>query len=117
MRGVVQGDSEPKEFIPQLVEHMIAGRFPLERLITFYDLADINRAAAESASGKTIKPVLQDAALGCRLTANDPKRKSAFIGRRYKAAAGETSVAAASLSVTSIAWSGTRSSYLKPCES
>jgi aryl-alcohol dehydrogenase len=59
VRGVVQGDSEPKTFIPLLVEHMNAGRFPLERLITFYDLADINRAAADSESGKTIKPVLR----------------------------------------------------------
>ena len=59
VRGVVQGDSQPKEFIPQLVDHMAAGRFPLERMITFYDLADINRAAAESVAGKTIKPVLR----------------------------------------------------------
>jgi len=59
VRGVVQGDSQPKEFIPQLVEHIAAGRFPLERLVTFYDLADINRAAAESESGRTIKPVLR----------------------------------------------------------
>ncbi|MEJ2379226.1 MAG: NAD(P)-dependent alcohol dehydrogenase [Pseudolabrys sp.] len=59
VRGVVQGDSQPKEFIPLLIEHMAAGRFPLERLITFYDLADINRAAADSESGKTIKPVLR----------------------------------------------------------
>ncbi|MEJ2435884.1 MAG: hypothetical protein P8Y53_23115 [Pseudolabrys sp.] len=59
VRGVVQGDSQPKEFIPALVDHIAAGRFPLERLITFYELADINRAAADSESGKTIKPVLR----------------------------------------------------------
>jgi len=59
VRGVIQGDSVPKEFIPQLVEHIMAGRFPVERMITFYDLADINRAAAESASGMTIKPVIR----------------------------------------------------------
>ena len=59
LRGVVQGDSVPKQFIPQLVDYMMTGRFPLEKLITFYDLADINRAAAEAASGKTIKPVLR----------------------------------------------------------
>jgi aryl-alcohol dehydrogenase len=59
VRGVVQGDSQPKQFIPQLVDHIAAGRFPLDRLITFYDLADINRAAADSESGKTIKPVLR----------------------------------------------------------
>ena len=28
-------------------------------MIKFYDLADINLAAAESSSGKTIKPVLR----------------------------------------------------------
>lgn len=59
VRGVVQGDSQPKEFIPQLVDHIAAGRFPIERLITFYDLADINRAAADSETGRTIKPVLR----------------------------------------------------------
>ena len=59
VRGVIQGDSVPKEFIPQLVDHIAAGRFPVDRMITFYALADINRAAAESAAGKTIKPVLR----------------------------------------------------------
>ncbi len=59
VRGVIQGDSVPKQFIPQLADYIAAGRFPVDRLITFYDLADINRAAAESASGATIKPVLR----------------------------------------------------------
>jgi aryl-alcohol dehydrogenase len=59
VRGVIQGDSVPQEFIPQLVDHIMAGRFPVEKMITFYPLADINRAAAESSSGKTIKPVLR----------------------------------------------------------
>jgi aryl-alcohol dehydrogenase len=59
VRGVIQGDSIPQEFIPQLVDHIAAGRFPVERMITFYDLAEINRAAVESASGATIKPVLK----------------------------------------------------------
>ena len=59
VRGVIQGDSVPKEFIPQLTDYIAAGKFPVERMITFYDLADINRAAAESSAGKTIKPVLR----------------------------------------------------------
>ena len=59
VRGVIQGDSVPQQFIPGLVDHIMAGRFPVERLITNYALADINRAAAESSSGKTIKPVLR----------------------------------------------------------
>jgi aryl-alcohol dehydrogenase len=59
IHGVMQGDSVPKEFIPQLVDFIMRGQFPVERMITFYDLADINRAASESISGQTIKPVLR----------------------------------------------------------
>jgi aryl-alcohol dehydrogenase len=59
VRGVVQGDSMPGEFIPRLVDYIMDGKFPIERMITFYDLADINRAAQESSAGKTIKPVLR----------------------------------------------------------
>jgi len=59
VRGVIQGDSVPKKFLPALADHIMAGRFPVERMITFYPLTDINRAASESAAGKTIKPVLR----------------------------------------------------------
>jgi len=59
VRGVIQGDSVPQTFIPVLVDHMMAGRFPVERMVTFYDLTDINRAAAESSKGTTIKPVIR----------------------------------------------------------
>ncbi len=59
VRGVVQGDSVPKEFIPKLVDLVVEGKFPIEKMITFYELADINLAAQESSSGKTIKPVLR----------------------------------------------------------
>lgn len=59
VRGVIQGDSVPKQFIPVLADHIAKGRFPVERLISYYDLADINRAADEAAKGKAIKPVLR----------------------------------------------------------
>jgi aryl-alcohol dehydrogenase len=59
VRGVIQGDSFPKEFIPHLVDLMVDGKFPIEKMIAFYDLADINRAARESSSGLVIKPVLR----------------------------------------------------------
>jgi aryl-alcohol dehydrogenase len=58
VRGVIQGDSRPRDFIPRLVDLFMEGHFPLDRLVTRYDLADINRAAADAASGATIKPVL-----------------------------------------------------------
>jgi len=59
VRGVVQGDSVPGEFIPKLVDLIVAGQFPIERTIKFYALAEINRAAQESSAGLTIKPVLR----------------------------------------------------------
>jgi len=58
VRGVIQGWSEPKVFLPQLVDLMMDGKFPAERLMTFYPLAEIDRAADDAASGRTIKPVL-----------------------------------------------------------
>ena len=58
VRGVIQGWSEPKVFLPQLVDLMMDGKFPADRLMTFYPLAEINRAADDAASGRTIKPVL-----------------------------------------------------------
>ena len=59
VRGVIQGDSRPREFIPRLVDLFMDGSFPLDRLITAYRFADINQAAADATSGATIKPVLR----------------------------------------------------------
>ena len=59
VRGVVQGDSVPKEFIPKLVDLIVDGKFPIEKMIKFYDFADINLAAQESSAGIAIKPVLR----------------------------------------------------------
>jgi aryl-alcohol dehydrogenase len=59
VRGVVQGESLPNEFIPRLVDLIVAGKFPIQKMIKYYDFADINLAAAESSSGVAIKPVLR----------------------------------------------------------
>jgi aryl-alcohol dehydrogenase len=58
VRGVAQGDSMPQLFIPQLIDYWRSGRLPLERLVRTYDLADINQAFDDAASGVTVKPVL-----------------------------------------------------------
>ena len=58
IRGVVQGDSEPREFIPRLIELHRQGRFPLERLITLYPFEKIAEAMHDSETGAAIKPVL-----------------------------------------------------------
>src|SRR5262249_28081079 len=59
VRGVVQGDSVPKDFIPKLVDLVVEDKFPIAKMIKFYDLADINQAARDSEAGTTIKPVLR----------------------------------------------------------
>jgi aryl-alcohol dehydrogenase len=59
VRGVIQGDSFPKEFIPRLVDLLMDGKFPIKKMIKFYDFADINLAAKESSAGIAVKPVLR----------------------------------------------------------
>ena len=51
LRGVIQGESRPQEFIPKLVDFMMRGAMPLDQIITFYPLAEINRAARNSNDG------------------------------------------------------------------
>jgi aryl-alcohol dehydrogenase len=58
IRGIIEGDSRPHEFIPQLVDLYRAGRFPFDRLITRYPFERINDAMHDSETGKAIKPVL-----------------------------------------------------------
>lgn len=57
MIGVIEGDSIPKIFIPQLIALYKQGKFPFDRLVQFYELDQINQAFADSASGAVIKPV------------------------------------------------------------
>ena len=57
--GVIEGNSVPKLFIPQLIEMWRQGRFPFDRMIQFYDFADINEAVADALSGKVLKPILR----------------------------------------------------------
>ena len=59
IRGIVEGDSVPKVFIPQLVQLYQQGRFPFDKLVRFYPLEQINQAAEDSLKGITLKPVLK----------------------------------------------------------
>jgi aryl-alcohol dehydrogenase len=58
LRGILGGDAHPGLFIPKLAEFWRQGRFPFDRLLTFYPFAEIARAFADAHSGKAIKPVL-----------------------------------------------------------
>lgn len=59
VRGVTEGDAIPQQFIPKLVDLHMQGRFPLERMVKYYELESINQAIDDQASGATIKPIVR----------------------------------------------------------
>ena len=59
IRGILEGESVPDIFIPQLIELNAQGRFPFEKLTKFYSLDQINQAAKDSEKGGTIKPIIR----------------------------------------------------------
>ena len=58
VRGIIEGDSEPETFIPELISHWRAGRLPLEKLVRTYPLGEINEAIAAQHRGDCVKVVL-----------------------------------------------------------
>lgn len=58
VRGIVEGDSEPDVFLPELIAHHKAGRLPIERFTRTYRLEEINQAIEDAHHGKAIKAVL-----------------------------------------------------------
>jgi aryl-alcohol dehydrogenase len=59
VRGIIEGDSVPDLFIPNLIELHRQGRFPFDKLIRFYPLDDISEAVAATERGEVLKAVLQ----------------------------------------------------------
>jgi aryl-alcohol dehydrogenase len=57
--GIIEGDSVPDIFIPQLIELYRQGRFPFDKLAKFYPFDRINDAARDSERGLTIKPIIR----------------------------------------------------------
>ena len=58
VRGIIEGDSVPDIFIPQLIELWRQGRFPFDRLVRFYPLAEIEEAVRASERGEVLKAIL-----------------------------------------------------------
>lgn len=56
--GILEGDSDQQTFIPELIAHQAAGRFPFERLIRTFPLSEINAAVEAQARGECVKVVL-----------------------------------------------------------
>ena len=59
MLSFVEGDANSKIFIAQLLEYYHEGKFPVDKLIKYYDFEDINKAFKESHEGIAIKSVLR----------------------------------------------------------
>lgn len=58
LSGVIEGEADPRTFVPQLISLYREGRFPFDRLITTFPFTEINEAIAASQRGEVIKPVL-----------------------------------------------------------
>lgn len=58
MKGILEGDAVPREFVPYLIELWRNGQFPFDELVQTFPLAAINEAERAVHSGQVIKPVL-----------------------------------------------------------
>jgi aryl-alcohol dehydrogenase len=59
IKGILGGDAVPDQFIPKLIKLYQQGKFPFDRMITFYSFDDIEKAVEDMEKGVVIKPVLQ----------------------------------------------------------
>jgi len=58
LRGVIEGDAVPQLIIPKLVTFFKNNQYPVDQLVRFYDLEDVDQAFADSADGSVIKPIV-----------------------------------------------------------
>jgi aryl-alcohol dehydrogenase len=58
VKGIIEGDSDPDAFLPELIAHYRAGRLPFDRMVRTYPFAQINEAIAAQHRGECIKVVL-----------------------------------------------------------
>ncbi|MEU9271144.1 NAD(P)-dependent alcohol dehydrogenase [Streptomyces sp. NPDC048251] len=58
VHGVIEGDSDPGRFVPELIGLHRRGLFPLDRLVATFPFEDIGAAVAAMGDGSVIKPVL-----------------------------------------------------------
>ncbi|RNL63278.1 NAD(P)-dependent alcohol dehydrogenase [Nocardioides marmoriginsengisoli] len=58
IKASIEGDSDPLEMVPRLIDLNAAGEFDVDDLITTYPFSEINQAVADVLAGKVVKPVL-----------------------------------------------------------
>ena len=56
--GCVEGHSNPKVFIPELVKLYKEGRMPVDKMNKYYKFEEIEKALEESHTGGVLKPIL-----------------------------------------------------------
>lgn len=59
IRGINEGDSVAKVFIPELLTLYKQGLFPIDKIISYYKFEEIEEAIQDSIAGKVIKPVIR----------------------------------------------------------
>ncbi|GAA4095130.1 NAD(P)-dependent alcohol dehydrogenase [Zhongshania borealis] len=59
VKGICEGDADPSEFIPVMVDLYMEGKFPFDKLCDFYAFNDINQAVSDQHSGKCVKAILK----------------------------------------------------------
>ncbi|MCC8088663.1 MAG: NAD(P)-dependent alcohol dehydrogenase [Rikenellaceae bacterium] len=55
----IEGDSQPDIYIPRLIELYKKGMFPFDKLVTYYDFKDINKAVKDFLAGKVDKAIIR----------------------------------------------------------
>ncbi|KAM5368088.1 hypothetical protein ACJZ2D_009692 [Fusarium nematophilum] len=58
LRGTIEGDVTPSEYIPRMIQWYREGKLPIDKLISTYSANDFEVALADMKSGKAVKPVL-----------------------------------------------------------
>lgn len=58
LTSIIEGEADPQEFLPRLIELYRNGQMPIDRLIKYYQFDDFEQAVHDSETGATIKPVL-----------------------------------------------------------
>ncbi len=58
IRSSIEGDSDPLEMVPRLLQMRAEGRFDVDHLVTTYPFTQINSAISDVLAGTVVKPVL-----------------------------------------------------------
>lgn len=58
IKGIIEGDSDPEVFLPELLQHYRNGDLPFDRMIKTYPFTQINEAIHAQHMGECIKVVL-----------------------------------------------------------